>query len=59
MEAAVDWFTNLLSSGDSDALVFALCMGVVLVAPLTGRPLTHPWLGGFIGCGHVAWAKRL
>ena len=51
MEAAVDWFTNLLSSGDSDALVFALCMGVVLVAPLLAGRLRIPGLVGLLVAG--------
>lgn len=47
----VEWMHQLITGGDRDALVFALCLGVVLVAPMLANRLRIPGLVGLLVAG--------
>ncbi|TVR08404.1 MAG: cation:proton antiporter [Planctomycetota bacterium] len=50
-EVPLQWLAHLLAMGERDALVFALCLGVVLLAPLLASRLRIPGLVGLLVAG--------
>ena len=51
MDVVYEWIKTTLGNGDPSSLVFALCMGVVLLAPLIAGRLRIPGLVGLLVAG--------
>ena len=51
MEAVFEWIKETLVSGDQHALIFALCMGVMLFAPMLAGRFRIPGLVGLLVAG--------
>ncbi|TVR46315.1 MAG: cation:proton antiporter [Planctomycetota bacterium] len=51
LAAISEWLRRLVEGGDSHALIFALCLGVVLLAPMLATRMRIPGLVGLLLAG--------